>query len=92
MSACSLTLCASQPPNEEANELIKAVDEMLESLTTRFTKISTEVFSKSESSSGSQLRRLADFRATVDEMSQRLDELEASIKAGADNGNAEGGT
>ena len=35
-----------QPPNTEANELIKAVDEMLESMTNKFAKFSTEVFTK----------------------------------------------
>ena len=69
---------------------MKAVDEMLENLTMKFTKISTEIFSKSEFISFVSHRRLANVRATVDEMSQRLDDLEASIKAGADNGKKEG--
>ena len=36
-----------QEPSPEANDLIKAVDEMLETMTTKFTKISSEVFAKS---------------------------------------------
>ncbi|KAL8793943.1 MAG: hypothetical protein Q9195_003456 [Heterodermia aff. obscurata] len=35
-------------PSPEANDLIKAVDEMLETMTTKFNKISTEVLTKSE--------------------------------------------
>lgn len=65
-------LNATTHTNTEANELIKAVDEMLENVTTKFTKVSTEVFAK------------------LDEMGQRIDELEAAIKAGADNNTAEG--
>ncbi|KAL8974724.1 MAG: hypothetical protein Q9197_001055 [Variospora fuerteventurae] len=52
--------------NDAPNELIKAVDELLDNLSTKFSKVSTEVFAK------------------MDEMAQRLDELEASIKATAD--------
>ena len=37
----------AQEPSPEANDLIKAVDEMLETMTTKFTKISSEVFAKS---------------------------------------------
>ncbi|KAL8842149.1 MAG: hypothetical protein Q9176_002842 [Flavoplaca citrina] len=54
--------------NDAPNELIKAVDELLDNLSSKFSKVSTEVFAK------------------MDEMAQRLDELEASIKASADNG------
>ncbi|KAL8675014.1 MAG: hypothetical protein Q9168_000609 [Polycauliona sp. 1 TL-2023] len=53
--------------NDAPNELIKAVDELLDNLSSKFSKVSTEVFAK------------------MDEMAQRLDELEASIKASADN-------
>ncbi|MCJ1268902.1 hypothetical protein MMC22_008790 [Lobaria immixta] len=55
-------------PNNDGqnNEVIKAVDELLDLITVKFSKISTEVFAK------------------MDEMAQRLDELEASIKAGVD--------
>ncbi|KAI4152408.1 MAG: hypothetical protein LQ341_000715 [Variospora aurantia] len=52
--------------NDAPNELIKAVDELLDNLSAKFSKVSTEVFAK------------------MDEMAQRLDELEASIKATAD--------
>ncbi|KAL9599755.1 MAG: hypothetical protein Q9219_003638 [cf. Caloplaca sp. 3 TL-2023] len=58
------------PANDGAdapNELVKAVDELLDNLSAKFTKVSTEVFAK------------------MDEMAQRLDELEASVKASADN-------
>ncbi|KAL8747078.1 MAG: hypothetical protein Q9190_000985 [Brigantiaea leucoxantha] len=51
---------------DSPNELVKAVDELLDNLSAKFSKVSTEVFAK------------------MDEMAQRLDELEASIKAGAD--------
>ncbi|KAI4214106.1 MAG: hypothetical protein LQ351_003191 [Letrouitia transgressa] len=54
--------------HDSPNELVKAVDELLDNLSVRFSKVSTEVFAK------------------MDEMAQRLDELEASIKAGADSG------
>ncbi|MCJ1346910.1 hypothetical protein MMC31_005130 [Peltigera leucophlebia] len=48
------------------SDVVRAVDELLDLITVKFSKISTEVFAK------------------MDEMAQRLDELEASIKAGAD--------
>ncbi|MCJ1470209.1 hypothetical protein MMC07_008854 [Pseudocyphellaria aurata] len=55
------------PSNDaQKTEVIKAVDELLDLITVKFSKISTEVFAK------------------MDEMAQRLDELEASIKAGVD--------
>ncbi|KAL8722950.1 MAG: hypothetical protein Q9225_000642 [Loekoesia sp. 1 TL-2023] len=60
-------LHAATDVNDAPNELIKAVDELLDDLSTKFSKVSTEVFAK------------------MDEMAQRLDELEASIKASADN-------
>ncbi|KAL8785510.1 MAG: hypothetical protein Q9213_003336 [Squamulea squamosa] len=61
-------LHAAMDVNDAPNELIKAVDELLDNLSSKFSKVSTEVFAK------------------MDEMAQRLDELEASIKASADNG------
>ncbi|KAL8985496.1 MAG: hypothetical protein Q9205_000812 [Flavoplaca limonia] len=66
--------------NDAPNELIKAVDELLDNLSSKLSKVSTEVFAKSEST------RTAATTFLVDEMAQRLDELEASIKASADNG------
>ncbi|KAL8951877.1 MAG: hypothetical protein Q9222_002183 [Ikaeria aurantiellina] len=60
-------LHAATDVNESPNEFIKAVDELLDNLSAKFSKVSTEVFAK------------------MDEMAQRLDELEASIKASADN-------
>ncbi|KAL8972734.1 MAG: hypothetical protein Q9183_000385 [Haloplaca sp. 2 TL-2023] len=62
-----LHAATEQDVNAAPNELIKAVDELLDNLSTKFSKVSTEVFAK------------------MDEMAQRLDELEASIKASADN-------
>ncbi|CAF9938136.1 MAG: hypothetical protein HETSPECPRED_000778 [Heterodermia speciosa] len=59
-------------PSPEANDLIKAVDEMLETMTTKFNKISTEVLTK------------------MDEMAQRIDDLEAAIKAGSDQTTSDG--
>ncbi|KAI4192528.1 MAG: hypothetical protein LQ346_004270 [Caloplaca aetnensis] len=52
--------------NDAPDELVRAVDELLDNLSTKFSQVSTEVFAK------------------MDEMAQRLDELEASIKATAD--------
>lgn len=63
---------------------------MLETLTTKFNKITTEVFAKSQSSQ-SKRQNFAKLNAAVDEMEKRLDELEASIKAGAESDAAEGG-
>lgn len=74
--------------NDAPSELIKAVDELLDNLSSKFSKVSTEVFAKSESLSINSNRDgppLLTICLLVDEMAQRLDELEASIKASADN-------
>lgn len=48
----------------EENDLVKAVDNLLNNLGPKFSKVSAELFAK------------------MDEMSQRLDDMEAAIKAG----------
>lgn len=55
---------------------------MLELLTVKFSKVTMEVFAKSEIHTLLPRQYLANHAAVVDEMAQRLDELEASIKAG----------
>ncbi|KAF6231570.1 hypothetical protein HO173_010322 [Letharia columbiana] len=48
----------------DENDLVKAVDNLLNNLGPKFSKVSAELFAK------------------MDEMSQRLDDMEAAIKAG----------
>lgn len=50
--------------DENENDLVKAVDNLLNNLGPKFSKVSAELFAK------------------MDEMSQRLDDMEAAIKAG----------
>lgn len=65
-----------------SNDLVKAVDQLLNNLGPKFSKVSAELFAKSElDGTRSNARRLI---AIVDEMSTRLDEMEAAIKAGND--------
>ncbi|KAK0507772.1 hypothetical protein JMJ35_009661 [Cladonia borealis] len=49
-----------------SNDLVKAVDKLLNEIGPKFTKVSAELFAK------------------MDEMAQRLDDMEAAIKAGND--------
>ena len=39
-------MCPQQPPADAPNELTKAVDELLDTLTNSLSKASTEVFAK----------------------------------------------
>ncbi|CAF9934484.1 MAG: hypothetical protein ALECFALPRED_005961 [Alectoria fallacina] len=55
----------------EENDLVKAVDSLLNNLGPKFSKVSAELFAK------------------MDEMSQRLDDMEAAIKAGNNPENGE---
>jgi len=48
----------------EESDLVKAVDNLLNNLGPKFSKVSAELFAK------------------MDEMSQRLDDMDAAIKAG----------
>lgn len=55
----------------DENELVKAVDNLINNLGPRFSKVSAELFTK------------------MDEMSRRLDDMEAAIKAGSNPENGE---
>ncbi|KAM0801368.1 heat shock factor binding protein 1 [Usnea florida] len=55
----------------EENDLVKAVDNLLNNLGPKFSKVSAELFAK------------------MDEMSRRLDDMEAAIKAGNNPENGE---
>lgn len=72
----------------EDNDFVKAVDNLLHNLGAKFSKVSAELFAKSM---GSYRRSNFDVvkSFTVDEMSQRLDAMEAAIKAGNDPENGE---
>ena len=65
------------------NDLVKAVDQLLNNLGPKFSKVSTELFAKSESHKTESFISTL-LRVVVDEMSARLDEMEAAIKAGND--------
>ena len=62
-------------------ELTALVDELLNSLTSKFSSVSSEIFSKSTFTS---LRRSCNYadHAPVDEMSRRLDNLEEHLQGG----------
>ena len=72
----------------EENDLVKAVDNLLNNLGPKFSKVSAELFAKSIES----YRRFdldMGLSLIVDEMSQRLDDMEAAIKAGNNPENGE---
>ena len=69
--------------SQAQNDLVKAVDQLLNNLGPKFSKVSTDLFAKSESNYR-VLSVVSRLNATVDEMSARLDEMEAAIKAGND--------
>ena len=62
---------------------MSAVDDMLNTLSNKFAGVSSEIFAKSESPSPARLILEPELMlpATVDEMSRRLDNLEAAVKA-----------
>ncbi|KAL2048104.1 hypothetical protein N7G274_000015 [Stereocaulon virgatum] len=62
------SLAASTSSNQGANELVKAVDKLLNDLGPKFAKVSAELFAK------------------MDDMAQRLDDMESAIKAGNESG------
>lgn len=76
----------TQPADNVTSELSVVVDDLLNQLTTKFSSISTDMIAKSE------LHRFVEQSAmqvscvngcSVDEMSRRLDSLEATIQASA---------
>lgn len=60
-------------------DLIKAVDELLDQLRTKFMTSSEEMLAKSMISQNSQI--VQEIMCVVDDMSRRLDNLEASLRA-----------
>ncbi|MCJ1453643.1 hypothetical protein MMC28_003990 [Mycoblastus sanguinarius] len=69
MSSAGDSPSVAEPTRADgSNDLVKAVDQLLNNLGPKFSKISTELFAK------------------MDEMAQRLDDMEAAIKAGNDTG------
>ncbi len=71
---------------------MKAVDKLLNEIGPKFTKVSAEIFTKSEQIpfTHSDIQgidcKVLKIYALVDEMAQRLDDMEAAIKAGNDTG------
>ena len=67
-----------------SNDLVKAVDKLLNEIGPKFTKVSAELFAKSEQNPlPIQIYKVLR-KGLVDEMAQRLDDMEAAIKAGND--------
>ncbi|KAI0914077.1 heat shock factor binding protein 1-domain-containing protein [Ustulina deusta] len=67
-----------------ADELTTVVEELLNSLSNKFTTVSNEIFAKSTCAAHSRIRRYTaglTWWPTVDEMSRRLDSLEAALRA-----------
>ena len=80
LSASTTNISTQQPSaNQDALDLVKMVDDLLDDISTRFTSTSTELFSKSAFLRRSIAHSLTDSDSTVDEMARRLDHLEASI-------------
>lgn len=71
--------------SQDALDLIKMVDDLIDDISSRFTSVSTELFSKSARFSFLLYATLFEFMLTrhmvVDEMAARLDSLEASTLA-----------
>ena len=67
---------------------MKAVDKLLNEIGPKFAKVSAEIFTKSERILYSDITtNCKGLKNTlVDEMAQRLDDMEAAIKAGNDTG------
>ncbi len=68
---------------QNQNDLVKAVDQLLNNLGPKFSKVSAELFAKSKLMEPRETIAYK-LKITVDEMSARLDEMEAAIKAGND--------
>lgn len=73
---------------QSTDELTVAVEDLLNSLTTKFAGVTNELFAKSTCSNYMYLPYLGYFEIrtdlygpTVDDMSKRLDNLEAALKA-----------
>ncbi|KAL6402464.1 uncharacterized protein AUP68_14943 [Ilyonectria robusta] len=77
----SLTKVENEPEDARA-DVTAAVEELLNTLSNKFAGVSSEIFAKSESlASGAHyfFHRLLTSRI-VDDMSERLDKLEAALK------------
>ncbi len=65
---------------DSSGELAAVVDDLLNQLNTKFTSISSELLSKSEQIMAAL--ELYELMSVVDDMSRRLDNLEATIQSG----------
>jgi len=85
-----LTHSLVQSSGEDARtELTAQLEELLNTLSNKFAGVSSEIFAKSEWLPIVQAceNLLLIFTATVDEMSRRLDNLEAALTSNKDDGN-----
>jgi heat shock factor-binding protein 1 len=67
-------------------ELSAVVDELLNSLSNKFAGVSSEIFAKSKHwiEAGTMVEVDANIYTTVDEMSRRLDNLEATLQSSSE--------
>jgi heat shock factor-binding protein 1 len=67
-------------------ELSAVVDELLNSLSNKFAGVSSEIFAKSKRwiEAGTMVEVEANIWLTVDEMSRRLDNLEATLQSSSE--------
>jgi heat shock factor-binding protein 1 len=67
-------------------ELSAVVDELLNSLSNKFAGVSSEIFAKSKRwiEAGTMVEVEAKIYTTVDEMSRRLDNLEATLQSSSE--------
>jgi heat shock factor-binding protein 1 len=72
-----------QSPDDTRQELTAQIDELLNTLSNKFSGVSSEIFAKSKSNlwiAGTCETVLTNVAYEVDEMSRRLDNLEAQLK------------
>ena len=83
-----MTIHLDQEQDTGANDIVKAVDQLLNEMGPKFAKVSSEIFERSASLifRHGALQSETD-HVLVDEMSRRLDEMEAAIQAGNDTKN-----
>ncbi len=79
---------SSQDDLSGPNDLVKAVDKLLNDIGPKFERVSKEIFAKSMIKSSFSLP--LSITCSVDEMGKRLDEMEAAINANNDTGGNHG--
>ena len=80
------SLVILQESTQGANDLVKAVDKLLNDLGPKFSKVSVELFAKSGCGPEPLFCVVLRLTTAVDDMAQRLDDMESAVKAGNESG------